>query len=169
MQRLLCYPRFQAGKGEDIINMSEKKKNNPFVQGAIRPEMIADSIAKHSTKTNIGAHSIFLGQVRDDMMNGEKVTSIEYSCYEEMALEKIQEIRESAFQKYDLTCMHIYHSLGQVPAGAISLFVFTSSRHRRAAMDACNEVVERIKKELPVWGKECFGANSYAWKQNTTD
>ena len=97
------------------------------------------------------------------------MTSIEYSCYEEMALGKIHEIREATFEKYDLTCMHIYHSLGHVPVGGISLFVFTSSKHRRAAMDACNDVVERIKKELPVWGKEFFGENNYTWKQNTND
>jgi molybdopterin synthase catalytic subunit len=149
--------------------MTEKKKNSAFVEGAISPSLIADSIAKHSTKTKIGAHSIFLGQVRDDEIDGKKVTSIEYSCYEEMALEKLHEIKEAIFERFDLACMHIYHSLGHVPAGGISLFVFTSSKHRRAAIDACNEVVERIKKELPVWGKEYFEDHDYAWKQNTND
>jgi molybdopterin synthase catalytic subunit len=149
--------------------MSEKKQKNIFVEGPISPSFIADSIAKHSTKTKIGAHSIFLGQVRDDEIDGKRVISIEYSCYEEMALEKIHEIKEAVFEKFDLACMHIYHSLGNVPVGGISLFVFTSSRHRRAAMDACNEVVERIKKELPVWGKEFFEDRNYAWKQNTND
>jgi molybdopterin synthase catalytic subunit len=149
--------------------MSEKRKNSLFVEGPISPALIADSIAKHSTKTQIGAHSIFLGQVRDDVIGSEKVISIEYSCYTEMALDKMHEIREAAFAKYDLSCIHIYHSLGQVPAGGISLFVFTSSKHRRAAMDACDDVVERIKKELPVWGKEFFGNSNYTWKQNTDD
>ena len=62
--------------------------------------------------------------------------------------------------------MHIHHSLGLVEAGAISLFVFTSSAHRRDAIDACNEVVERIKKELPVWGKEIFEDETHQWKVN---
>jgi molybdopterin synthase catalytic subunit len=83
-----------------------------------------------------------------------------------MALEQIHVIREAIFAKYPLTCMHIYHSLGTVKAGEISLFVFTSAKHRNAAIDACEEVVERIKKELPVWGKEVFGDASYQWKEN---
>ena len=62
--------------------------------------------------------------------------------------------------------MHIYHSLGRVNAGEISLFVFTSSAHRRAAIDACNEIVERIKKEVPVWGKEIFDDETSQWKVN---
>jgi molybdopterin synthase catalytic subunit len=75
-------------------------------------------------------------------------------------------IREDAFGKYELTCMHIYHSLGLVKAGEISLFVFTSSVHRKDAIDACEEIVERIKKEAPVWGKEIFEDESYVWKEN---
>ena len=63
--------------------------------------------------------------------------------------------------------MHIYHSLGKVNVGGISLFVFTSSKHRKPAIEACSELVERIKKELPVWGKEMFEDESYIWKQNT--
>ena len=62
--------------------------------------------------------------------------------------------------------MHIYHSLGRVNAGEISLFVFTSGVHRREAIDACNEVVERIKQEVPVWGKELFADDTYSWKEN---
>ena len=134
--------------------------------GAISPAFIADSIQKHSTKTNIGAHSIFLGQVRDDIISDKKVAAIDYTTYEEMALEKMHEIREEIFSKYALTCMHIYHSLGKVAAGELSLFVFTSSKHRKIAIEACEETVERIKAELPVWGKELFEDESYQWKEN---
>src|ERR1035437_2697268 len=82
--------------------MSEHKKKKVFVIGAITPQFIADSIAKHSTKTNIGAHDIFLGQVRADVINGKTVQAIDYSAYEEMAEDKFHEIREAAFTKFDL-------------------------------------------------------------------
>jgi molybdopterin synthase catalytic subunit len=156
---------------EIILNVTEKKLKNIFTQGAIQPSFIADSIQKHSSKTSIGAHSIFLGQVRSDKFEEKEVSAIEYTCYETMALEKMQEIRENIFEKYGLTCMHVYHSLGRVNAGEISLFVFTSSEHRKAAIDACTELVERIKKELPVWGKEIFAERTgqeetHKWKEN---
>lgn len=146
--------------------MSDRKTKNIFVQGAIAPSFVAESIQKHSTQTNIGAHSIFMGQVRSDEVNGKKVVAIEYTTYEEMALEKMHHIREAIFHKYALTCMHIYHSLGPVDAGAICLFVFASSGHRKAAMAACEEVVERIKRELPIWGKELFENETHQWKVN---
>jgi molybdopterin synthase catalytic subunit len=144
--------------------MKEKKLKNIFVQGAIDPAFIGESIAKHQSKTNIGGHSIFLGQVRADEIDGKKVASIEYTAYEEMALEKMYEIREAIFEKYALTCMHVYHSLGKVAAGEICLFVFTSSKHRKIAIDACEETVEKIKAELPVWGKELFADETHQWK-----
>ena len=147
--------------------MSDKKKHKIFIEGAITPQFIADSIAKHSTKKNIGAHDIFLGQVRNDMLNGKEVRAIDYTTYREMAEDILHVIREETFAKFDLTCMHIYHSLGKVNAGEISLFVFVSSEHRKMAFDACREIVERIKKEAPVWGKEIFEDESYEWKKNS--
>lgn len=137
-----------------------------FINGAISPQFIADSIAKHSTKKEIGAHSIFLGQVRNDVLDGKTVQAIEYTAYEEMADQQFHDIRESAFQKYNLTCMHIYHSLGVVGAGEICLYVFTSSKHRKDATEACSYIVERIKKEVSVWGKELFEDDTYVWKEN---
>jgi molybdopterin synthase catalytic subunit len=146
--------------------MKEKKPKNIFVEGPISAGFIATSIQKHSSKTDIGGHSIFLGQVRADKIEEKQVTSIIYSAYEEMALEKMQLVREDIFSKYELTCMHVYHSLGPVAAGEICLFVFTSSRHRKAAIEACQETVERIKAELPIFGKELFADETYQWKVN---
>lgn len=146
------------------IIIMERKPKNIFVHGPIAASFIGESIAKHSTNTAIGGHAIFLGQVRADIINEKKVAEIEYAAYEEMALEKMHEIREAIFAKYPLTCMHVYHSLGKIVAGEICLFVFTSSAHRKAAIDACNETVERIKAELPVWGKEIFEDDTHQWK-----
>jgi molybdopterin synthase catalytic subunit len=145
--------------------MGEKKLKNIFVQGAIEPSFIAQAIQSHKTQTIIGAHNIFLGQVRSDKIGEKEVQAIDYSSYEEMALEKMVLIREELFEKYNLTCMHVYHSLGHVQAGEISLFVFTSSAHRKEAIRACEEMVERIKSELPIWGKEVFTDQSYEWKK----
>jgi len=146
--------------------METRKPKNIFVQGAITAGFIAESIQKHSSRQDIGGHSIFLGQVRADEIAGKKVSAIEYTSYEEMALEKMHEIREAIFDRYDLTCAHVYHSLGTVAAGGICLFVFTSSAHRKPAIEACSELVERIKADLPVWGKEIFADAGYQWKEN---
>lgn len=145
----------------------DKKKKKVFVEGPIAPSFIADAIAKHQSKTTIGAHDIFLGQVRADEIDGKTVTAIEYTAYESMAEQKFDEIREATFSKFNLTCMHIYHSLGTVGVGELCLFVFVSSPHRKVVFEALEFVVEAIKKEVPVFGKEVFADDSYQWKVNT--
>lgn len=143
-----------------------KSKKNIFIDGAIAPTRIADSIAKHASKTEIGAHSIFLGQIRADQVAGKSVRAIEYTTHKELALKKMSEIREAIFAKYDLICAHVYHSEGTVTVGEICFMVFTSSAHREVAIKACEEIVERVKKELPIWGKEIFVDESHQWKIN---
>ncbi|MBX7202154.1 MAG: molybdenum cofactor biosynthesis protein MoaE [Bacteroidia bacterium] len=145
---------------------ANKKSGKVLVQGAIQPDAIANSIAKHSTKTSIGAHDIFLGQVRSDVSGSSQVSSIEFSVYEEMAEEQFHTIREAAFKKFEIICMHIYHSIGTVNAGEICLFVFVSARHRQQAFEACRWIVEEIKAKVPVFGKEIYHDNTHSWKVN---
>ncbi len=140
---------------------------NCFRDGPISPESIATSIAHHQVKTQIGAHQIFLGQVRNDKIDGKEVVAIEYSANEEMANQVFHEIREATFEKFDLTCMHIYHSLGRVEKGEICLFVFVSSKHRKEVMRAIEHLVEEIKAKAPVFGKELFADETHVWKENT--
>ena len=146
--------------------MSDNKPKNVFKQGAISSVFIGESIAKHQTKTTIGAHNIFLGQVRADVINNKIIKAIEYTANEEMANKKFYEIREAAFEKYELTCMHIYHSLGIIHAGEICLFVFVSSPRRKVVFKALEFIVEEIKAKVPVFGKEIFEDGSHQWKVN---
>jgi len=140
-----------------------------FREGAISADFIAQSIAKHQTKHNIGAHAIFLGQVRADEVNGQKVKAIDYTCYRDMANKQIDTVKEKAFEKFNLTCAHIYHSLGQVNAGEICLFVFVSSGHRKESFKASEYIVEEIKKLAPIFGKEIFEDETHQWKENKFD
>ena len=143
------------------------KKRKVFVDGPISPQFVADSIAKHQAQTGIGAHAIFLGQIRADQKEDGLVSGIEYTAYEEMANEAFYSIREAAFARFELTCLHIYHSLGLVPTGQISLFVFVSSTHRRAAFEASEFIVEEIKANVPIFAKELVGAGGgFYWKEN---
>ena len=146
--------------------MSDKKVKNVFKQGAISSEFIGESIAKHQSKTSIGAHNIFLGQVRADQVDKKIIKAIEYTAYEDMANKVFHEIRETTFKKFDLTCMHIYHSLGMVNTGEICLFVFVSSPRRKVVFKALEYVVEEIKAKAPVFGKEIFEDSSHQWKVN---
>jgi molybdopterin synthase catalytic subunit len=151
--------------------MSETKNKikTALVQGPISPESIAHSIAHHQNKTHIGGHYIFMGQVRADEIDGKKVTAIEFTAQENIANQVIHDIREEAFSKFDLSCMHIYHSLGTLAVGQICFFVFVSSAHREEPYKAVKFLVDNIKSRVPIFGKELFEDGSHLWKQNRAE
>jgi len=151
------------------------KVKDIFVEGAIAPSFIAESIAKHSTRTDIGAHGIFLGQVRADTVVGADdrppattVAAIAFTAYREMALERMTAIREQAFAQWpSMTCLHVHHSLGTIKAGELCFMVFASAPHRAAAREAVAWVVDRIKAELPIFGREVLSDSTHLWKTNS--
>jgi molybdopterin synthase catalytic subunit len=141
----------------------EKKKHTVLIEGPVTADFIATSIAKHSSKTDIGAHAIFLGQIRKDDHANQHVESIDYSAHTEMAEKTFHTIREAAFEKFPMVCMHIYHSLGTVKVGEISLFVFVSCKHREKSFAALQYIVDEIKAHVPIWKKENYEDGSHSW------
>jgi molybdopterin synthase catalytic subunit len=140
---------------------------NYLINGPLTPVIISQVIEKMGNRTDTGGHSLFLGQVRVDEINGKKVRSIEYSAYEEMVKAEAEKIKVIILSEFpDAKSIEIVHSTGIVNAGEISLVVLVSAGHRHQAIQACSKVVELIKTNLPVWKKEIFDDDSYEWKQN---
>lgn len=137
-----------------------------FIEGAISPSFIADIIQKHQIKRQIGAHNVFMGQVRADLVDGKKVAAIDFSSYRELAEKALNDIRENAFGRFNLVCLHIYHSLGRVSVGNICFVVFVSASHRTEVYAATEYIVNEVKAKAPIFGKEIFEDESAQWKVN---
>jgi len=138
-----------------------------LINGPITPALIGEYITSIGQRKNVGGHSLFLGQVRDDTVGERKVEAIEYSAYEEMVAaeaERIREVTQKAFS--DVVSIEILHAVGMVKCGEISLFVLVTAGHRDQAIRACSHVVEMIKLNYPVWKKEIFNDDSHRWREN---
>ncbi|MFA5815371.1 MAG: molybdenum cofactor biosynthesis protein MoaE [Bacteroidales bacterium] len=137
-----------------------------LIEGPIPAAFVSREISDHHSKTSAGAHAFFLGQVRDDQVDGKRVTGIEYSAYDTMVDTVVQAIKDQLFEKFsDLICLHIHHSTGLVQSGEISLVVMVSSGHRKQSFAALEKCVELIKEKLPVWKKEFFADGTSRWIQ----
>jgi molybdopterin synthase catalytic subunit len=138
-----------------------------LINGPIGSELIAAAIAEAGSGKSSGGHSVFMGQVRDDVIDGRRVSAIEYSAYEPMVKLEAEKIKDEILSEFsDVTSVVILHSSGVVRTGEISLFVMASAGHRRQAIEACREIVERIKERLPVWKKEIFEDDTHRWIEN---
>ncbi|MFQ5335290.1 MAG: molybdenum cofactor biosynthesis protein MoaE [Flavobacteriales bacterium] len=144
----------------------QEETEKTFVQGALSAAFITKLVEKHNTRTDIGAHNIFLGRVRSDVIDGKEVKAIDYSAYEEMAENEFHKIQQEALRQFDIICLHIFHSLGIVEAGGVSLCVFVASAHREAAYKASRHILEEIKTRVPVFGREILDDETHSWKSN---
>ncbi len=132
-------------------------KNRYLVGGPITPILISELMTLGSDDTGTGAVSVFLGRVRADEVDGKRVTALEYSAYEEMALKEAEEIeKEVKIAFRNVRSVVLVHSVGVVKAGESSLFIMVTAGHRDQATRACRHILEMVKERLPVWKKELF-------------
>lgn len=137
-----------------------------FYDGPISPQLIAETISSIQAENEVGAHNIFLGQIRADKIKGKTVTAIEYTAYHEMVKTRMEEIRNEVLEKFNIQDFRVFHSIGKIKVGEICLFVISIAPHRQEAINATTYLLETIKKELPIFGKEIFGDDSHQWKTN---
>ena len=115
------------------------------------PEKVTSQVRQ---ETN-GAVVTFLGTTRNNFQ-GKPVLTLEYEAFEEMALKKMEEIREEIQGEFSIEDIAISHRIGSVPIGQISLVVAVASPHRKEAFLACHKAVDRVKEIVPIWKKEVF-------------
>tara|TARA_B110000003_G_C16233658_1_gene372249 strand:+ start:33 stop:437 length:405 start_codon:yes stop_codon:yes gene_type:complete len=109
----------------------------------------------------IGAVSTFIGYVRDTN-NNKRVKSISLEVYEEMAIKSLSSISRSAQEKWKLIDSLIIHRYGNLLVQDKIVLVATFSMHRKDSIEACNYIMDYLKKDAPFWKKE-FYQKDFAW------
>ncbi len=114
-----------------------------------------EAVTRKVVKDTNGAVVTFLGTTRDNF-EGKRVVTLEYEAFEEMAVKKLEEIRQGLMAEFQIEDIAIAHRIGRVDIGQISLVVAVASPHRKEAFLACHEAVDRLKSTVPIWKKEIY-------------
>ncbi|MDH6235767.1 molybdenum cofactor biosynthesis protein MoaE [Cryobacterium sp. CG_9.6] len=133
-----------------------------FSQVTDAPLDIAEHVAAVST-SECGAVVTFIGQVRDhDPDAVTRVVGLEYSSHPD-AGRIIGEITERMRAKHPLVNLSVSHRVGRLEVGDLALVAAAASAHRAVAFAACEDLVETVKAEVPIWKKqhEIDGATSW--------
>ncbi len=145
-----CSPGIpREGGNGDLIRLEK---------GEIRPSRYIDAVSSDVC----GALVLFLGTARSPS-GGREITHLLYEAHDEMAVTKLREIAGRARSKWKLGGVAIVHRTGRVDAGEISLLIAISSAHRPEAYEASRFIIEEIKREVPIWKKECWEGGE-EWK-----
>ena len=112
-----------------------------------------------------GAIVNFIGTTRNSF-EGKAVESLEYEAYVPMAEKEMLKLCQHARELWDLQAIAVYHRVGLVPVGEASVIISVSSAHRAEALQACSNIIDRLKQTVPIWKKERYSDGTCSWKQN---
>lgn len=107
------------------------------------------SLINQAKLPSSGAVVTFLGIVRND-----GIEHLELEVYEELAVKFLEEIRDSAIQKYNVESVDIIHRYGSLNVGDNIVLIIVSAGHRKEAFSACEFILEQLKENVPIWKKE---------------
>ncbi len=101
-----------------------------------------------------GAIGLFIGVVRGETLEGEKVKKLTLEAYEEKANEVLAKICDDLSKKTGIINVQIHHLLGEFDVGEDLVYVLVAGSHRMDVFPVLQEAVERYKNEAPVFKKE---------------
>lgn len=109
-----------------------------------------------------GGIGIFIGTVRNHH-EGKAVKALKYTAYAPVSEKMIRQIEQEIQQKFAVAYVRVIHRIGALNIGEKAIITIAYAAHRREAFAACEEAVERVKHEVPVWKEEFYldGTSQY--------
>jgi molybdopterin synthase catalytic subunit len=109
-----------------------------------------------------GAFVSFEGWVRNWNENKE-VLSLEYECYHVLAMKEGVAICDEAIDQFDILEARCVHRVGRIAPGEMAVWVGVTAEHRQAAFEACEHVIDQVKRRVPIWKKEHYRGGDSGW------
>lgn len=127
--------------------MSVRLADEPFAAEREIAELMAGLAGE-------GAVVSFLGIARARASNGEKVERLVLDFHPRLTLRSLEEIAAAARERFDISSLRIVHRRGIVAPGETIVFVAAAAAHRRAAFEAADYVMDRLKTDAVFWKRE---------------
>ncbi|MPW42895.1 molybdenum cofactor biosynthesis protein MoaE [Acinetobacter guerrae] len=118
-------------------------------------DLSLDSFDSISEFPECGGIGIFQGTVRNHH-EGRAVKALKYTSYTPVAEKMIRQIEQDITQKYGVSYVRVIHRIGFLDIGGMAIIAVAYAAHRREAFQACEEAVERVKHEVPIWKEEFY-------------
>ena len=126
-------------------------KKFELVHTPIDPQKYSDFVLHPAA----GAVTVFTGHVRE-WTHGVRTLYLAYEAYIPMAEKKLAEIGAEMEEKWPGVKVAMAHRIGELKISDIAVVIAVSSPHRKAAYEANEYAIERIKEVVPIWKKEIW-------------
>jgi molybdopterin synthase catalytic subunit len=136
--------------GSSEIEKVEEKGGGNMIR--IQTEDFDVQSALNDLDKGVGAVVNFIGVVRAE----PDLKGIDFEVYEDMAMEKLKGLDEEAKRKFGVKDVHIIHRIGMLKPGENIVHISVSSAHRKEAFQACEWLIDELKKIVPIWKKDAL-------------
>ena len=113
-----------------------------------------------------GAIVTFVGLARPESRCGNAVDAVVLDHHPTMTRQSLEDIAVASAERFDVSHVRVVHRCGTVPAGEPIVFAGASSIHRRAAFEAADYLMDRLKTEAVFWKRE-VGDKGSRWVEPT--
>lgn len=114
-----------------------------------------------------GAIVSFTGLARPGSKAGEAITRLVLEDHPSLTLQSLEDIAVQAAARFDVTQVHVVHRSGEIAAGEAIVFAGAASLHRRAAFEAADYLMDRLKTEAVFWKREVGEGGGSEWVEPT--
>jgi len=156
-------PPVSGGVSPDPQEISSAGNYFALTRHAIEPKLLTARLLTGGE----GAVTTFEGVVRNNT-RGRGTLCLDYECYEPMALKMLAQVGGELAQSFEISRVALVHRLGRLLVGETSVAVVVTAPHRRAALEAASEGINRLKKVVPIWKKEHF-VDGEVWVEGEWD
>ncbi len=123
-------------------------------KGTFSVQTLLDNAKANPDFANAGAIALFIGVVRGENNDGQKVVNMTLEAYEEKTNETLTHITQELTRKPGIVDVQLHHLLGEFKVGEEVVYVSVAAAHRKEAFEVLREAVERYKHEAPIFKKE---------------
>ena len=113
-----------------------------------------------------GAIVSFSGLARSHSKSGEALDRLVLEHHPLLTETSLHEIASATLERFDVSHVRVVHRCGAIAAGEPIVFAGAASAHRRAAFDAADYLMDRLKTEAIFWKRE-EGDGTSAWIEPT--
>jgi molybdopterin synthase catalytic subunit/molybdopterin converting factor small subunit len=155
---LYAVNREYAGADRELADGDEVALIPPVSGGAFvitEEPLSVDQVVAEVRDDGAGAIATFIGAPRNHS-RGRNVLYLDYEAYEGMAELMLERLARDLAARYELKAIAIHHRIGRVEIGDASVVIAVSAAHRKDALAACEEAIEILKAEVPLWKKEVY-------------
>lgn len=138
-----------------------------LLQGSFAPEaLLAEFFAEIGAEN--GAVVTFTGLARGWSKGGREVDQLFLEHHPRLTERSLQEIAEDGASRFSVGAVEVVHRCGAIPPGEAIVWVATAALHRRAAFEAADYLMDRLKTEAVFWKRE-DGTDGPAWIEPTEE